>query len=139
MTTTSTKGTALITGASTGIGAIYADRLAKRGYNLILVARNGERLRRLSDALSAATGREIASIVADLTDKFDLARVEEVLARMLDEGGPVSEQAVRTRLGCATALSEAAQVAVPVVDLRLYDALLEGASPGSLHGFHSGV
>lgn len=79
MTNISSKGTALITGASTGIGAIYADRLAKRGYDLILVARNADRLQKLADQLTTATGRNVKTIVADLTDKAALARVEDVL------------------------------------------------------------
>ena len=51
------KGTALVTGASRGIGAVYADRLAKRGYALILVARNEARLKALSARLASETGR----------------------------------------------------------------------------------
>lgn len=73
------KGTALVTGASTGIGAIYADRLARRGYDLILVARNKERLDALATRLSGETGRTIETISADLNDKADVARIEEVL------------------------------------------------------------
>ncbi|WP_144110449.1 SDR family NAD(P)-dependent oxidoreductase [Paraburkholderia sp. BCC1886] len=77
--TISTKGTALITGASSGIGAVYADRLAKRGYDLILVARNAERLNALASRLTAATGRSVSTIVADLNDKAALAKIENVL------------------------------------------------------------
>lgn len=77
--TTLTKGTALITGASAGIGAVYADRLAKRGYDLILVARNGDRLNALADKLSAETGREISVVVADLNDRAGLSAVEGIL------------------------------------------------------------
>src|SRR6516165_9995881 len=72
------KGTALITGASTGIGAVYADRLAKRGYDLILVARNEERLAE-SAARLKSTGRRIETITADLTKKEDVQRVAERL------------------------------------------------------------
>src|SRR5262245_58806184 len=66
--TTQPKGTALITGASSGIGAIYADRLARRGYDLILVARNRERLSDLARRLTDATGRSVQVFPADLSD-----------------------------------------------------------------------
>lgn len=79
MTATNSKGTALITGASTGIGAIYADRLAKRGFDLILVARNQTRLDALAKRLKTETGRSVETIAADLNDKADLARIETTL------------------------------------------------------------
>ena len=79
MSTIDTKGTALITGASSGIGAVYADRLAKRGYDLILVARNRDRLQALATRLQTETGRSVKTLVADLNDKADLARVEATL------------------------------------------------------------
>jgi len=75
----SSKGTALITGASTGIGAVYADRFAKRGYDLILIARNGKLLNELAASLSAATGRKVEALPADLTNKADLRKIEERL------------------------------------------------------------
>jgi short-subunit dehydrogenase len=77
--TTEHKGTALVTGASSGIGAVYAQRLAKRGYDLILVARNAERLGALATRLTQETGRTIETIAADLNDKSDLRRIESVL------------------------------------------------------------
>ncbi|KVV53942.1 AraC family transcriptional regulator [Burkholderia cepacia] len=77
--TTSTKGTALITGASAGIGAVYADRLAKRGYDLVLVARNQDRLNTLARRLMAETGRSVETVAADLNDKAALAKIEGIL------------------------------------------------------------
>jgi short-subunit dehydrogenase len=73
------KGTALVTGASSGIGAVYAHRLAKQGYDLIIVARNGERLKALASGLTEETGRAVETVVADLGNTADLARVEGVL------------------------------------------------------------
>jgi uncharacterized protein len=75
----SAKGTALITGASSGIGAIYADRLARRGFDLILVARNRERLGEHAKRLAQETGRSVEAVAADLTDRADLARIETIL------------------------------------------------------------
>ena len=73
------KGTALVTGASSGIGKIYADRLARRGHDLILVARNRERLDALAKHLMSETGRSVEVVGANLTEKADLARVEHIL------------------------------------------------------------
>lgn len=79
MNTTVHKGTALVTGASSGIGAVYADRLAQRGYNLILVARSGDKLKALAASITDKTGRSVETLSADLTKMGDLARVEQVL------------------------------------------------------------
>jgi short-subunit dehydrogenase len=77
---TQPKGAVLITGASTGIGATYADRLARRGHDLILVARDKARMDALAEKLRAETGVKIDIIVADLTKKADLLAVEQRLA-----------------------------------------------------------
>jgi short-subunit dehydrogenase len=78
---TNSQGLALVTGASSGIGAIYADRLARRGYDLILVARDGKRLTDLSGRIKTETGRSADVLVADLTSKADLAKVTERLRK----------------------------------------------------------
>lgn len=77
-----TKQTYLITGASDGIGAVYADRLARRGHNLILVARRADKLAALADQLRRDTGVTVDVIAADLARPDDLARVE---ARLRDD------------------------------------------------------
>lgn len=78
--TNATLGTALITGASTGLGAVYADRLARRGYDLILVARDAGRMESLAAKLAESTGRAVDVLRADLTDRADVAKVESRLA-----------------------------------------------------------
>jgi short-subunit dehydrogenase len=75
----SKNGTALVTGASSGIGKVYADRLAHRGYDLILVARDKERLDALAAKLIAEAGVKVEVLQADLTARNDLLKVEQRL------------------------------------------------------------
>ncbi|WP_220810627.1 SDR family oxidoreductase [Cupriavidus sp. UME77] len=73
------QGTAVITGASSGIGAVYADRLARRGYDLIVVARNRDRLATLAERLTSETGRSVEIVTADLGADADVRRLETLL------------------------------------------------------------
>ncbi len=73
---TATLPAVLITGASTGIGAVYADRFAHRGHDLVLVARDVQRLEALAHTLRTEAGVTIDVLPADLTDTAQLAQVE---------------------------------------------------------------
>ncbi|BAN49608.1 SDR family oxidoreductase [Metapseudomonas resinovorans] len=73
------QGVALITGASTGIGATYAKRLAGRGHDLLLVARDQARLEALAAELREQYGVKVEVLKADLTDRADLNRVAQRL------------------------------------------------------------
>ncbi len=78
--TMSNKGIAVVTGASSGIGAIYADRLARRGYDLMLVARSQKKLAEVAERIAGATGRAVNVIAVDLNDRSDLKRTETLLS-----------------------------------------------------------
>lgn len=92
-----TQETILITGASDGIGAVYANRFARRGANLILVARRAERLEALAADLRG-TGVAVEVIAADLSRAEDLARIEarlrddEAITGLINNAGIAGEQ-----------------------------------------------
>jgi hypothetical protein len=73
-------GTAVITGASAGIGRIYADRLAQRGYDLLLIARRGDRLAAAAEQIETAWRVKVKTIVADLGNSSDLDTVATAIS-----------------------------------------------------------
>jgi short-subunit dehydrogenase len=129
MNTQDNKGTAVVTGASSGIGAVYADRLAGQGYDLVLVARRADRLEELAGKLRSTHGRKVGVISADLADDSDLRRVEQAISvddsitLLVNNAGLGGQQLV------ATADADAAErmIKVNVVALtRLTRAALPG-------------
>ncbi|MBV7566120.1 SDR family oxidoreductase [Pseudomonas sp. PDM27] len=155
----SSKGTALITGASSGIGAVYADRLARQGYDLILVARSRSRLNALAKHLSDQTGRSVEVVAADLTNKADSLRVEQILRNdasitlLVNNAGvggvmpllasPVDDMEAMVSLN-VTALMRLAYAAVPGFVARGVGTLVNIASivaiaPEILNGVYGGT
>ncbi len=82
----SEKRLAVITGASSGIGAMFARKLAARGYDLLLIARRQDRLQSLADELGAAYHVTAGVMSADLTADADLLKVERRLRELPDLG-----------------------------------------------------
>lgn len=151
-------GTALITGASSGIGALYADRLAQRGYDLILVARNRERLNPLAAEITSRHGRAVEVFPADLNDPVALRSVENKLKRdasitlLVNNAGigthtPLLESDVDQMARMidlnVTALTRLSYAAVPGFVARGNGALINIASivavsPETLNGVYGG-
>ncbi|CAH6087339.1 TPA: SDR family NAD(P)-dependent oxidoreductase [Klebsiella oxytoca] len=75
----SSQSAVLVTGASTGIGAVYAERFARRGHDLVLVARHLERLTALAERLRGETGVQVDILQADLTQDSDITALEQRL------------------------------------------------------------
>jgi uncharacterized protein len=73
-------GTAVVTGASAGIGKTYADRLAKRGYDLILIARRVEKLAQYAVELRTKYGVSVDILGADLSSDKELERVAAIIS-----------------------------------------------------------
>jgi short-subunit dehydrogenase len=111
--------TALVTGASSGIGAVYAERLAARGHDLLLVARDRQRLEALAADLQARHGVNVEVLPADLAQAVDLARIEQRVRDDQSIGVLVNNAgiAMNGTLADATATQIDALVALNIVAL----------------------
>jgi short-subunit dehydrogenase len=126
-----TKPVAVVTGASSGIGAVYARRLAARGYDLALVARRVERLQLLAKELELAHGTRVEIIGADLGEEADIARVE----RWLADNPAVTmlvNNAGTSRMGATNALTQQDVAAMLTVNVTALTRLTQAALPGFL-------
>ncbi|AIV38000.1 SDR family NAD(P)-dependent oxidoreductase [Streptomyces sp. CCM_MD2014] len=124
------KGTALVTGASSGIGAAYARRLAAEGWDTVLVARRAQRLDDLARGLRAETGTTVETVVADLSAPDDLARVAGRAAG--EDIGFVLNNAGINGYGPFAALEPSLLRKVLDVNVLAVTALARAAVPGML-------
>eukprot|EP01030_Chromulinospumella_sphaerica_P011307 gene11307-11110_t len=110
---------ALVTGASSGIGAVYADRLAARGHDLILVARRRDRLEVLAARLREEHGRQVEVHPADLGQPEDLARIEALVRERDDIGVLVNNAGLGAGAPSVSADADAVEALVRINVLAL--------------------
>ena len=122
---------ALVTGASSGIGEVYAERLAARGYDLVLVARRAERLEALSKKLLRTEGVGAHAIAADLTDPADLTRIEGFLASD-NRISVLVNNAGNGKLGPTAAMSEDDMAATIALNITAMTRLTRAVLPAFL-------
>ncbi|HSI39533.1 MAG TPA: SDR family oxidoreductase [Xanthobacteraceae bacterium] len=130
--------TALVTGASSGIGAVYARRLAARGYDLVLVARATDRLNALADDVRAAHGIAVEVITADLTDPAQL----DAVVRRLQAGAPIDllvNNAGAALLGGFAAADPAAMDQLLRLNVQAPTLLASAAVGGMLERGHGAI
>jgi uncharacterized protein len=128
---------AVITGASSGIGAAYARRLAGAGWDLTLVARRAHRLTALADSLGSAHGRDVRTLSADLGDPADLERVAAEVAG--DDVGLLVNNAGINGYGPFTELDPDLAHQVLAVNVIAPTTLSRAALPGMLARGHGAV
>jgi short-subunit dehydrogenase len=148
MSNTTTRKTAVITGASSGIGAVYADRLASRGYDLVLVARRADRLQELASRLHASYGVKVDALIADLGSEAGQASVEELLVNnesisvLINNAGiarlaPIAVSPLENSLSQIalniTALTRFSQAILPAMKSRNEGTIINIASAMAMH------
>jgi short-subunit dehydrogenase len=127
MNTSIHSGTALITGASSGIGSVYADRLARRGHDLVLVARDRDHLCALAAGITDHTGRSIEVLAADVGTRDGLCSVEQVLSHdasitmLVNNAG--SGATAPMRLACAAGLAFAMRGHGTIINIASIEAI----------------
>jgi uncharacterized protein len=129
---------AFVTGASSGIGAAYAERLARDGYDVVLVARRRERLEALAERLRLETETQPDVFAADLTDAEGLAQVEARIAR--DESlALLVNNAGFGRYGPFVQIEPASIDALINIHVRAVTRLTRAALPGMVRRGTGGV
>lgn len=120
-------GTAMVTGGTAGIGLAFARALAARGCDLVLVARNRQRLDATAEELRAEHGVAVHTIVADLGQRAD---VDTVARRLEDARAPVDILVNNAGNGVHTPLTEDIAVHDAAIDLMIRGVLVLGAAAG---------